>query len=175
MADTGNFHLFLPFFPLAPFLNFDQSLFILEPKVKYKSIPTCSQTPVSKSTFTHALAHHTPVLAESAQRFVTTAPNTGNENEDKGEMRTKQKSKPRGKQNCHNYRERLSLAPTRPARDRSPVQPMGTGGCSSEPPRGRRVSCHYCRARKPGPGAVLGRRTASRRRARSRRRPRLGR
>lgn len=32
-------------------------------------------------------------------------------------MRTKRKSKPRGKQTCHNHRERPSLAPTRPARE----------------------------------------------------------
>lgn len=40
-------------------------IFILEPKVKYKNIPTCSQTPVSKNdTVMRVLAHRVPVLAK---------------------------------------------------------------------------------------------------------------
>ena len=98
-------------------------MFTLEPKVKYKNTPTCSQTPVLKNdTFMRVLAHHTPVLAERAQRGFSQQHRT-QETRMKIKVRREQNkraSQETNRKNCQNRCERLPPAHTAVLLQRQP-------------------------------------------------------
>lgn len=98
-------------------------MLILEPKVKYKNTPTCSQTPVLKNdTFMRVLAHHIPVLAERAQRGLSQQHRT-QEMRMKIKVRREQNkraSQETNRKNCQNHCERLPPAHTAVLLERQP-------------------------------------------------------